>query len=201
MPVLRAALGFKLHTGWATLVAAALRSDKIEVLLRRRVELLPADGSIPRFVYHTAAELEGPEQAALVKRAAAGAQKTGRSALQEIVESLRRWEVTIDTAAIPTGSTKVPADLGRILGSHPLIHAAEGALFQHAAAHACERCGLTVVTVRERDVLTRAAEACRTDLPAFQHKLDTLRKTVGPPWGADQKTATAAALVALSGRI
>lgn len=198
MPVLRAALGFRLHTGWAALVAVAQRPDKIEVLLRRRLELLPADGSIPRFVYHTAAELNAGESAALVKRATAGALKTARAAVKEIVEMLRRLDVSLDAAGIPTGSTKVPAELARILSSHPMIHSAEGVLFQQAVAGACEGCGLAIVTVREREVLTRAAEACGSDAARFRESLDGLRKTVGPPWGADQKTATAAALVALT---
>jgi len=198
MPVLRAALGFRLHTGWAAVVAVAGRAGKIEVLLRRRLELLPADGSIPRFVYHTAAELDAAEAAALVKRATTGAHKTARTAVKEIVEALRGLDVSLEAAGIPTGSTKVPAELARILASHPMIHSAEGALFQQAVAGACEHCGLAIVTVREREALTRAAEACRSDAARFRETLDGLRKTVGPPWGADQKTATAAALVALN---
>lgn len=198
MAILRAALGFRLHTGWAALVAVARRSEQIEVLLRRRIELLPADGSVPRFVYHTAAELEGTEPAALVKRAVAGSRKTAQAALKEIIEMLRRLDVTLEHAGIPTGSTPVPAALDRILASHPLIHAAEGALFQKAVAEACETCSLKIVTPREKDVFPRAAEACGSDAARFRESLDGLRKTVGPPWGADQKTATAAALLALA---
>jgi hypothetical protein len=194
---MRAALGFRLHTGWAALVAVAQQGDRIEVLLRRRVELLPADGSIPRFVYHTAAELDGSESGALVKRAAAGSQKTAKAALAEIVAMLRRLDVTLERAGIPTGSTQVPEDLARILGSHPMIHAAEGALFQKAVAAACESCGLQVVTAKEREVFTRAAGACGRDAARFRESLDGLRTKLGPPWGADQKTATAAALLAL----
>ena len=33
-----AAIGFRLHTGWAALVVAAGRPGKVEVLLRRRFE-------------------------------------------------------------------------------------------------------------------------------------------------------------------
>jgi hypothetical protein len=194
---MRAALGFRFHTGWAALVAAARHGDQIEVLLRRRVELLPADGSIPRFVYHTAAELDGGESAALVSRAAAGSQKIAKAALAEIVAMLRRLDVTLDSAGIPEGSTQVPDDLSRILGSHPMIHAAEGALFQKAVAAACQSCGLQIVTAKEREVFARAANACHSDAARFRESLDGLRKKIGPPWGADQKTATAAALLAL----
>jgi hypothetical protein len=200
MAVLRAALGFRMHTGWAALVAAARLPGKFEVLLRRRIELLPDDGSIPRFVYHTAAEMDRTESAALVKRAVAGSQKAARTALNEIVESLRRSEVAVESAGIPTGSTKLPPELAAILGSHPLIHAAEGALFQQAVSRACESCGLRVVTVRERDVFAQAAGACGSEVTHFRESLNELRAAVGPPWGADQKTAAAAALLALRSR-
>ena len=196
---MRAALGFRLHTGWAALVVIA-RPDKIEVILRRRVELLPADGSIPRFVYHTAAEMESAEAAALVKRAGRAAEKIAAAAVREVVEELARMKITVKVAGIPTGSTAVPEELKSILKSHPLIHAAEGALFQGAVAHACQTCGLKVTTVWERDLMTRAAEAYGTAPARLRASLDALRKTAGAPWSADQKTAAAAAWLALQGR-
>jgi hypothetical protein len=196
MALVRAALGFRLHTGWAALVAIA-QPEKIEIVLRRRVELLPADDSIPRFVYHTAAEMERPEAAALVKRAARAADKTAAAAVREAVEELIRMKITVRAAGIPTGSTAVPEELDRILKAHPLIHAAEGALFQRAIARGCEECGLRITTVREKDLQDRAASACETEPARFRKLLDDLRKSAGPPWSVDQKTAAAAALLAL----
>ena len=145
--------------------------------------------------------MEPADSADLVKRAAARAQKTARAALRDIVETLRRMDVALDTAGIPGGSTTVPSNLAQILAAHPLIHAAEGALFHRAVSGACESCGLKIITVRERDVMTRAAEAIRVEPARFRRSLDELRKTMGPPWTADEKTATAAALLALSSRL
>ncbi|HLK51407.1 MAG TPA: hypothetical protein VKT49_24870 [Bryobacteraceae bacterium] len=196
MAVVCAGLGFRLHTGWAALVAIA-EPDKIEVVLRRRVELLPADDSIPRFVYHSAAEMDRAEAAALVKRSARAAEKTAGAALRETLDELRRMKIAVKTAGIPTGSTVPPRELDRILKSHPLIHAAEGALFQAAVARGCQECGLKITTVREKELLERAAEACGTEPARFRKSLDDMRKNAGPPWGVDQKTAAAAALLAL----
>ena len=198
MAALQAALGFRLHTGWAAVVAAAARPNQIEILTRRRIELLPADGSIPRFVYHEAAELEAKESAALIKRATAGSRQAARAAVTEIIEWLKRMDIAVGEAGIPGGSTVVPQSLAKILGSHPLIHAAEGALFHSAVTGACEAAGLKAVTVREREVLSRAAAARGIAEPRFRRSLDDLRKTIGPPWTADQKIAAAAALLALS---
>ncbi len=198
MALVRAALGFRLHTGWAAVVAAAVRSNQIEILTRRRIELLPTGGSIPRFVYHQATELDAKESAALLRRAAAGSRQAARAAVKEVLEWLQRRDIEVEGAGIPGGSTAVPADLAQILGSHPLIHAAEGALFHAAVAGACERAGLKVVTVRERDAVSRAAAARGIAEPQFRQSLNDLRKTIGPPWTADQKIAAAAAVLALS---
>lgn len=198
MAALQAGLGFRLHTGWAAVVAAAVRSNQIEILTRRRIELLPGDESVPRFVYHQAAERGAKESAALVKRAVAGSRQTARAAVKDVLEWLRRMDIAVDRAGIPGGSTRVPANLAQILGSHPLIHAAEGALFHSAVTQACASAGLEVVTMRERDVLARAAAAQGIGEAGFRKSLDDLRKTIGPPWTADEKIAAAAALLALS---
>jgi hypothetical protein len=195
-----AAIGFRMHTGWAALVVAAGRPGKVAVLLRRRFELLPADGSIPRFAYHEAAELPAADASRLVRHAAAGARRAACFSLRAILEQLRGMNVAVKAAGIPTGSTVVPADLSRILGAHPLIHAAEGEMFSKAVAAACRECGLLVVTARERDLWSRAAEIFGLEAAAFRQSLDDLRPSVGPPWSADQKTATAAALLALRTR-
>lgn len=198
MAALEAALGFRLHTGWAAVVAAALRPNQIEILTRRRIELLPGDDSIPRFVYHQAAELDPKQSAALIKRAVAGSRQTARAAVKEILEWLRRMDIAVDKAGIPGGATTVPTKLAQILNSHPLIHAAEGALFHSAVTEACISAGLKVVTMRERDLLARAAAAQGIGETPFRKSLDDLRKTIGSPWTADEKIAAAAALLALS---
>ena len=197
MALIRATLGFRLHTGWAAVVAATGEPPLIDVLLRRRIELLPPGESIPRFVYHKAAELNPAGAAALVKRAAAAAVNSARQTLRPILEDLRHRKFAVHAAGIPTGATPVPDDLGKILGAHPLIHAAEGALFAKAVAAACEECGLRVITARERVMWLQVAEAFGMEDPAFRQMLDGLRASIGPPWSADQKTATAAALLAL----
>jgi hypothetical protein len=190
MTATRAALGCKLHTGWAAVVVAARSRGHINVLLRRRIELLPNDQSVPRFVYHEAAELPRAEAAKLVKRAARAAQAAADRALTGILEELRSGGVLVDATGLATGSTTVPAELTAILASHTLIHAAEGVLFQEALAVACDARGLHVIRVRERDLWSTLGNG-------VQEEVDGLRSLIGPPWGADQKTATAAALIAL----
>lgn len=186
----RAALGCKLHTGWAAVTVVARLRGHINVLLRRRIELLPPDQSVPRFAYHEAAELALTESAKLIKRTARAAQTAADRALTGILEELRSGGVSIDAMALATGSTAVPSELRAILASHTLIHAAEGVLFQEAVAAACKARGLNVIRVREKDLWSKLGIDARKEV-------DSLRSLIGPPWGADQKTATAAALIAL----
>jgi len=194
----RAALGFKLHTGWAMLVAVTGQPGELQVLFRGRMELLPPDESVPRFVYHEAAEMPLARATALVKRAREASQKVARLALKDTLRDLESRGAKAAVCGVLAGSTPVPDDLFRILRSHPLIHAAEGALFLQAIVSACESCGLTVTAVREREVWARAAAAWGLIEPELRKEMDALRKAVGAPWSADHKTAAAVALLALS---
>jgi hypothetical protein len=192
-----AALGFKLHTGWAMLVAVAGEPGAVQVLFRGRIELLPPGESVPRFVYHGAAELPLSRAAALVKRVRDASQKAARHAIQDVLRDLDSRGAKVSICGVLSGSTPVPDDLSRILRSHPLIHAAEGALFQQAIVSGGESCGLAVTTVCEREVWSRAASAWGRAEPELRKEIDALRKSVGAPWSADHKSAAAMALLAL----
>ena len=192
-----AALGFRLHTGWAALVAVTGVPGKFEVLLRRRIELLPPGDSVPRFVYHKAAELPPSQAAELIQRAEAASQETARIAVKEVLDHLRSPALVVKTVGMPCGSRPVPKDLSAVLHSHPMIHTAEGALFQQAIVSACQGYGLTVISVREREVWLNAASTWGLKEAELRKQVDGLRKSVGAPWTTDQETATAFALLAL----
>jgi hypothetical protein len=193
----RAALGFKLHTGWAALVAITGQPGRLEVLLRRRIELLSPGESVPRFVYHAASELPPSQAGDLVRRAEAVSQEAAKTAIKDVLEHLQSLNLAVKAAGISSGSTRVPKDLSAALRSHSLIHAAEGVLFQQAVASACKACKLAVISLRERDVWLNAATAWGLKETELRRQVDGLRKSVGAPWATDQKTATALALLAL----
>jgi hypothetical protein len=190
-------LGFKLHPGWAVVVAIAGVPAKFEVILRRRVELLPPGDSVPRFVYHKAAELPAPQAAELIQRAKVASHEAARIALRDVLDHLRPLYLVAAAAGIPRASKTVPKDLAIVLRSHPLIHTAESALFRQAVTSACEDYEVAVVSVREREVWPSAATAWGLKESGLRKQVDDLRKSTGAPWGADQKTAAAMALLAL----
>jgi hypothetical protein len=192
-----AALGFRLHTGWAALVAIGGVPGRFQVLLRRRIELLPRGDSVPRFVYHKAAELPQSEAVELVSRAEAASEESALTAVKEVLDHLGSLAVAVKAGGIPCSSKPVPTDLSAVLRSHPMIHTAEGVLFQRAVTSACQVCGLAVISVREREVWRNASTSWSLQEEEMRQQIDGLRKSVGAPWGADQKTAAAFALLAL----
>lgn len=195
--VTRAALGFRLHTGWAALVAIAGEPGRLEVLLRRRIELLPPDGSVPRFVYHEAAKLRASQAAELVRRAEDASQAAARIAIEDALDHLRSANCAVIAAGIPCSSRPLSKDLAAVLRSHPMIHTAEGILFQQALAWSCKSSGLAVTSARDREVWLTAAHSWGLNEATLHKQVDGLRASVGAPWGTDQKTGTAFALLAL----
>jgi len=196
----RAALGFKLHTGWAVLVAVTGHPSDIQVLFRRRIELLPPDSSIPRFVYHQASEMQPARAMELVNRGMKASRQSALLVVKNAVEELGARGVRVNVCGILCGSVVPPQELAAILRSHPRIHAAEGALFQNAIVSACQSHGLKVVLSREREVWARAADAWDLAEAGLRKNVDGLRKALGAPWSADHKSATAIALLALKSK-
>jgi hypothetical protein len=94
-----------------------------------------------------------------------------------------------------------PWSTEEILAVHVRMHQAEGELFRQVLVSGAQACGFKAVGLPEKTALDAAASRlglARTDLEA---RLAVLGKTVGPPWGKDQKEAAAAALVALSSQL
>jgi hypothetical protein len=142
------------------------------VLDRRRVELV--DDSLPRQPYHAVAEAGWPPNTIeLVSVAAA----------QAVTKALRSIPA-VDVLGVVATERRLPASLEQILSSHPLLHAAEGHLFERAVIDAGAAAGLRVHVVDPKSVKVSAA-------------VDGLRRSVGPPWQKDHKWATTAALAAL----
>jgi hypothetical protein len=183
-----ASIGFRLHTGWAMLVAVAAEGQALRVLQRCRIELLPP--GLGRFVYHEAAELSLPDAERLIESVRGTAEDTARTGIRSAIKDL---EVT--GACIPTGSAPPPDDLAAVLRSHTRIHAAEGALYAGAIASASEHFDIPLITVRERDVWSRASANVGMSEADLKAGVDAVRKALGPPWTADHKIAAAAALV------
>jgi hypothetical protein len=194
----RAALGFRAHSGWAAMVAVAGPARTPAVIERRRIELaLP---EIPRPVqpYHAAQKMELKEAEKYVKRFASDATRLAEGALGEVIDHLKQSGYVTVACGIPLGSGRAATTLEATLASHPLLHTAEGELFRGAIIRASEQHNLPLISVRERDLLSRGAAELGFSLPELQRRLTELGRVVGPPWGQDQKLASLVAWLALT---
>jgi hypothetical protein len=108
------------------------------------------------------------------------------AAFRDVVQGLNGCEIAC--AAVLLASGRPLPSLPNILASHALIHTAEGEFFRQIVRQACERLGIRVTGIRERDL---------AECSALQVEIAKLGKIVGPPWTQDQKTAALAAMLVL----
>jgi hypothetical protein len=79
-------------------------------------------------------------------------------------------------------------------------HPAEGVLFWNALVRATIVCGLRLVAIPEKFLTEQAQRALATPMSGLTKRITEIGKSVGSPWGKDQKDAALAALITLKGR-
>jgi hypothetical protein len=115
------------------------------------------------------------------------------------MKRLRQQEHEIAGCAVLVPNPMPEWSVDQILAVHFRMHQAEGVLFPEALARAADTCGLNLITIPEKLLSERAEKSLATPLSGLTRKVTMLGKTVGPPWGKDQKNAALAAMVALQG--
>jgi len=190
-------LGFAPHSGWAAVVVVGGDIDDPQVLARGRVEM--ADSRLPgsKQPYH---EVEGvPLQEAQRRLAQLSDSATAMAyeAIRALVDDIGKKGSAPVAAGILESSGRKGDGLASILASHALIHTADGNHFREALAEGCVRCDLEVVRVRQRDLADRSAATLRKSPQQLAATVSALGKILGPPWGADQKSAAMLAWMVL----
>jgi hypothetical protein len=198
---MRAAIGVRVHSGWAALVAVAGPAGSPEVIERRRLELV--EGSLPKQPYHAAEAMLGKVGLGaaedLITRAAARAGRMARDGMAAAVADLAGRGYAAAGCGILIASGRVLPGVAGILASHALIHSAEGELYREAVAAGARESRLAVVRIRERDVRTRGEAALGIPAERLAVTLVGMGKALGAPWTEDQKLAALAAWLVLAG--
>src|SRR5262249_48099943 len=96
------------------------------------------------------------------------------------------------------GAERPLPDLAAILRAHPLVHAAEGALYRDAIARACEALGLSVTRLPTKNLSVRASAATGLAQASLQRALAAAGKASGRRWAAEQRNCALAAWCALA---
>ena len=192
----KVAFGIRTHSGWAALVVIGTGDGGAIVVDRRRIELVEDEWA--RQPYHAAEQLKPDRARDVVKR---GIDEARRIAVREMRAALKRESERandVTACAVLVGEPMPDWTTDEILAVHFRMHKAEGVLFRDALVRAGEACGVKLVAIPEKQLTKHAQSALGARASGLVKKVATLGKSVGPPWGKDQKDAALAALVALS---
>ena len=192
---MKTAFGLKAHSGWAALVVIGLLNDEYLIVDRRRIELV--EQLWQKAPYHAAEDMDPPRARRLVERGIAAAR---RGAVREMRAAIEREHARSNkvVACAALIVDPMPAwSVQEILAVHFRMHKAEGVLFRGVLVEAAKACKLKLVAIHEKQLNTEAGGMLRWPLGSFEEHLTKFGKSVGPPWGRDQKDAALAAMIAL----
>jgi len=192
-----AAIGFRMHSGWGSLVAVS--NDGIPRFVARR-HIVVADANIPgsKQPYHYAENLELSEAEKYLARCSTASRQLASAAIREMLSQLDTNEYRVEGAAIVMASGRALPSLEKILASHALVHTAEGEFFRRIVREACRDSGLTVTPLREGELEERAKKAFGKKAPEVVQRISSLGRHLGPPWTRDEKLAALAATLILA---
>ena len=194
----RAAVGFRVHSGWAAVVAVWLEKGAPVVLERKRAHLVKTFSYTFRQPYHTAEKMPLAEAQEFVAQVQTEGRELAYRAVHEMQSSLENLKIKLTRGSLLLASGRPLPDLENILASHALIHTADGELFREAIVHGCTRCGVEIESIKERALLEHAGTALHLRTTELMRRVTELGKPFGSPWSQDEKFATLAAWLALS---
>lgn len=168
------------------MVAVGGTVSEPQVVERRRIVI--ADPEMPgsKQPYHAAAGLSYLQAEKLIQAAIESSRGLALEAISAAIKRLDAQGNKVAGCGVILGSGKKLPELAKILGSHPLLHTAEGVMFRDVLLWAAKECALPVHGVSEKSLAESSLE-----------QIDSLGKLIGPPWTEDQKFATLAGLEAL----
>jgi hypothetical protein len=194
----RAALGFRMHSGWGVLVAIAGEADSVAIVDRKRILVMDASMPGASQPYHHAATLGVREGESHIANCAAVSERLALAAIEQTVRELDERDYRIAGAAVLLASGRPLPSLAKILASHPLIHTAEGEFFRNRIRNACDRLKISVEAIRERELEDRVKAAFGNSATRVLLSIATAGRSIGPPWTKDHKAAALAAMTLLS---
>jgi hypothetical protein len=189
----RAALGLKVRTGRAVVVAVGGAVDAPEILVKTRIDVAFTfdEGA----VYHVAQGLSLDAARTFLSESEARFVERARKELAALREGLDAKLVAASLVAPPP---KPAPPLETILKAHPLVHAAEGELYRRVFSEASAALGARPSRVAEDALAKRAASELGLTPAKLATRLAALGKASGRPWTAEHKQATLAAWLALA---
>lgn len=198
---MRVAFGIKAHSGWAALVVLGTSSSELQVVDRRRMELVEKDEAPwAKQPYHAAEHLDAGDARILVRRGLVSARRIAIREMRTAVKRARETGHEVTTCAVLVVDPMPDWTVAEILAVHFRMHKAEGVMFRDALTHAATTCGVGLVEIGEKELDEHAERVMASSMNSLRKTIAALGKSVGPPWGKDQKDAALAAMIALQGQ-
>ena len=194
----QAAIGFRVHSGWAAVVAVCVDRGAPVVLARQRVHLVETFTYEFRQPYHTAEKMPQGQAREFISRMRTESRRLAYRAVQELESRTQEQGVKLTRCGLLLASGRPLPALEKILASHALIHTADGELFREALLAASARCGLRDFTIKGKELLDRAGQVFRAKPNELMRRVTELGRPFGAPWSQDEKFATLAAWLALA---
>lgn len=193
-----AALGFRVHSGWAAAVVLCGPLDAPVVVDRRKIQLVKIFSYTFRQPYHTAEKMQRQDAIKFIRGVQSDAKRLALSALRSLQTDLAEVDFKLVRSALLLASGRALPVLEQILASHALIHTADGELFRDSLRAACALFRLPVQGIREKELFATASKAFGLPPAVLKRRVAAFGKSLGPPWSQDEKYAALGAWLSLS---
>lgn len=181
----RAYVGVSDHYGWAALITATRQGVLID---RRRIDLVE-QGLTKHPYHHEAQALPIAEAVALVERVRVSAERRAKASLEELAS-----EVPVPIVGVALRRLQaLPSSVEECIRSYRAQCVADSVMYRRALAGAAEERGWAVHWYAPKQVFAAAEAVLGASLDAH---FDRVKRSIGAPWGQDQKLAMAAAIAA-----
>src|SRR5215472_12445992 len=147
-----AAIGFRVHSGWAAAVAVTGSRSNLQVVARCHITLV--DQGLPgeKQPYHAARAMPLARAKTYLERCRERSTKRARAELRNVAATLEQAKCKIGACAVLMSSGRPLPSLAQTLTSHALIHTAEGEHFRRIIINTAEDMRLSVFELREREL-------------------------------------------------
>jgi len=188
-----AALGFRVKSGWASVVLLTGPIGSPALRDNRTIDL--SDPRIPetRQPYHaTFGQLE--TDAKKTSRRTDIVHRITKQSITDLLSDYQRKGYVLTCASLVVGSRLNPAT---IANPHIRAHALEGQLFRAALEQALNAHDVHTAILLERDAYNEAASQVKKSSDDVRRAIQNLGRFTDAPWRAEQKVAAVAAWFAL----
>jgi hypothetical protein len=194
MKLMRAALGFRVKSGWAAAVLIGGSKRTPRLCASEVIDLSDPREPVTRQPYHAAfGKLETNE--APLKRRIDSIRRAAEKSIVDLVKRCARDGYAIRRAGLVVGSVIEHPE--SIANPHIRAHALEGQLFRTTLQSALQEQGIRCSIFGERDIYAAAAKVVGQSPEQIKRVLMDLGRSASGPWRADQKLAALAGWLSL----